>query len=237
MLKKIILIIAGLAVGVLARENPFLPAKSFEGVDAPTNKIEKRGDFEQQATSLPSRARVLKYVVFGYQSLDGNIEEKRMEIDKDIDWHDPLVVTKESSLLNFPLILPKLPPGEDAPLMTNLDKKDEILKDEMPIEAEEKSVKATHEELISFEAFKMRMEIETKDDLIRHFMVVDPYKVVLDFENDTSFYTKEIDIEYGAFKSVTLGNHKGYYRSAILLDGHYIYEINKIDGGYEVILK
>lgn len=230
MLKKVILIITGLMVGVLARENPFLPAKSFEELDAPTNVVEKKEDFEQQSTSLPSRARVLKYVVFGYQSLDGSIEEKRINVNKSVDWHDPLVVTKESVLLDSLDFLPEAPSGEKPSSKIPVVSK----KNEKP---KEKSVKVKYEDLVSFEAFKMKIMVNTKDKLIRHFMVMRPYKVVLDFKEDKSFYTKSLSIEHGAFKKVTLGNHKGYYRAAIELDGHYVHDVKEVDGGYEVILK
>lgn len=85
-----------------ARENPFIPSSKEAFIQSPaTNVQEKRPIFEQRSTKLPSNARILKYVTFGYQSLDGSIEEKQVMIDETIDWHDPLVITKEG-LLSVP---------------------------------------------------------------------------------------------------------------------------------------
>lgn len=242
---------------LLGRENPFAPAQDYKGIDAPTNIIVERGDFEQQALSLPSNARVLKYVLFGYQTLNGDTEEMRMEVDKNIDWHDPIVVTKESILINPPFMSPpafvEINNDEDQAPATSLEEEKthkKIKSNEVAIEVKDviastqasnmdkkPSVTVGFEDLIGFEAFSRRIIIMSSDKLIRHFMIADPYKVVLDFEKQSAFYTQYLPLNHGAFKQITLGNHSGYYRAAITLDGHYIYEIKPIEGGYEVVLK
>jgi hypothetical protein len=241
---------------LIGRENPFAPAQEFEGVDAPTNITVERGEFEQQALSLPSNARVLKYVVFGYQTLNGDVEQMRMEVDKNVDWHDPMVVTRESVLINPPLVTP--PVSESSTRTTSVQKappkeavKPGVVKPKPPakeskeaseakVEPQPKegnSVTVGFDELIGFEAFSRRLLVICDDKLLRHFMVADPYKVVLDFEKESAFYTQVLKLNHGAFKQITLGNHNGYYRAAILLDGHYLYEIAPVEGGYEVVLK
>lgn len=222
-MRAIIILGIGLVASCFARENPFLPTS--ETVTTPTNIQEQRGDFEQQATTLPSRARVLQYVVFGYQGVDGGTEELRMEVDKNVDWHDPLVVTTESLLLRP---APVSVPSEPVP---------EPLRQET-VELKQPLVKEVgFGGFIVFEATQMRLKVLTNDVLVRHFMVADPYKVVLDFERDTAFYTKVLEVKNGAFKTITMGNHNGRYRAAILLDGHYLYKLKKIEDGYEVLLK
>lgn len=233
-MRAIIVIALGLVSACLARENPFLPASQYETITTPTNVQEARGNFEQQATTLPSRARVLQYVTFGYQSLDGSTEEMRMDVGKDIDWHDPLVVSRESLLLRPSLVLPTMPPEsmppEPMPPLPTEDAPQKILKSP--------SFKTlTFKEYITFEAGEMRLNVLTKDRLVRHFMVAHPYKVVLDFERDTAFYTHTLDVQKDAFKTITMGNHNGHYRAAILLDGHYLYELKEIEGGYEIVLR
>jgi hypothetical protein len=230
-LRAFFTIFFGLVAALFARENPFLPAESFEGLEVATNVIEKKESFDQHSTTLPSSARVLKYVVFGYQNLDGSVEEKSLEIDRSIDWHDPIVITKESNILNKPLVLPKDPQKEQlAP-----KNKDESIKKEVVSTKEE--VKLSFEDLILFEVGEKSLKVLTKDRLFRNFLVTNPYKIVLDFKKDTAFYTKEFEVNHGAFKSITMGNHSGYYRAAILLDGHYIYEVKEQDFGYEVLIK
>jgi len=235
---------------VFGRENPFVPAKEYKDMDAPTNVEVERGDFEQQALSLPSSARVLKYVVFGYQTLNGDTEEMRMEVDKNVDWHDPVVVTKESVLINPLLVAPpgsevnprppqnqKNPPEKiKSPQVQNEQTKSFEIKPKESVKNSD-SVTVGFDELIGFEAFSKRLLIISDDKLFRHFMIADPYKVVLDFRKETAFYTKTLEINYGAFDKIVLGSHSGYYRAAINLDGHYLYEFKEIPGGYELILK
>lgn len=241
---------------LFGRENPFLPAKEYKGIDTPTNVVIERGDFEQQSLSLPSNARVLKYVLFGYQTLNGDVEEMRMEVNKDVDWHDPMVVTKESVLINPPLVAPPVsqvnPPTQQTkeeisqkPLTTpqtspNLNQSNETINSQASPDhrvAKKNSVTVGFGELIGFEAFSKRLIVVSEDQLLRHFMVVDPYKIVLDFKKDSAFYTKTLHVKHGAFQNIVLGNHSGYYRAAITLDGHYLYEIKEILGGFEILLK
>ena len=40
-----------------------------------------------------------------------------------------------------------------------------------------------------------------------------------------------------SFVSATLGTHDGFYRIAILLDGHYRYDLQPFNGGYIIKLK
>ncbi|MDP2894442.1 MAG: AMIN domain-containing protein, partial [Sulfurimonas sp.] len=59
------------------------------------------------------------------------------------------------------------------------------------------------------------------------------------FKKDT-----EIDIknstktnEQNIFKDVRIGNHDGYYRVVVELDGYYRYDFKKISNGYQIELK
>lgn len=80
------------------------------------------------------------------------------------------------------------------------------------------------------------IKIFTKDLKIRDFLVADPYKIVLDFKRTRSFATKTVDLK-NPFVLATLGEHKDFYRIAILLDGHYRYDLQTFEGGYSIKLK
>ena len=67
---------------------------------------------------------------------------------------------------------------------------------------------------------------------IRDFILLKPYKIVIDFKRDASFYTKSVDIKKAPFEKITLGNHNGYYRAVLLLDGSYKYKLTKTLKGY-----
>lgn len=72
---------------LFARENPFEP------VVKPLNqKIVKREIFHKTKLYLPDDARVLKKVIFVYQTLNGDIKKKEVLINKDIDFHYPFTI-------------------------------------------------------------------------------------------------------------------------------------------------
>lgn len=51
--------------------------------------------FTQTALNLPSTARKIKKITLSYQNLDGSISVIEKELDGDIDWHFPLVLSQE----------------------------------------------------------------------------------------------------------------------------------------------
>ena len=89
---------------------------------------------------------------------------------------------------------------------------------------------------IAFSSFKNRLKIKTKDRLLHHFKLVKPERIVLDFKRDASFLTKRFKGKI-PFKRITLGNHKGYYRAVVELDGRYLYRVDRTDEGYLLILR
>ena len=78
-----------LLIGLLfARENPFKP------VLHPTSIVKKTPHYFRKATFyLPKDARILKRVIFEYQSVNSDIKQKAFVINKDIDFHAPLILT------------------------------------------------------------------------------------------------------------------------------------------------
>jgi hypothetical protein len=72
-----------------ARINPFEP------VIYPNSpvKIKKEEYFKKTHVYLPDDARILKKIVFVYQSLNGDIKQKEVLINKNIDFHSPVIIT------------------------------------------------------------------------------------------------------------------------------------------------
>lgn len=236
------LVWASLMTVLIARENPFIPStKDTMTLEPATNLQENRVDFEQRSTKLPSSARVLKYVTFGYQVLDGSIEEKRVAIDERIDWHDSLIITKEG-MLEAPVPMVPIESTVELPIKseeTVVMSTPPAPKATMPVvspSTQEKMV-FSFQDFIRFDVRDKEIIIETSDKNIRDFLIADPYKIVLDFERDAGFYTKKIEINQGAFKEITMGNHEGYYRAAILLDGHYRYKLRSTAKGLMLLLQ
>jgi len=77
-----------LATFLFARINPFEP------VITPKNtSVVKPKYFKEVKVYLPSDARVLKKIIFVYQSVSSDIKQKEVQIDKDVDFHAPIIVT------------------------------------------------------------------------------------------------------------------------------------------------
>jgi len=71
-----------------ARINPFEP------VVKPQNTIVINPSyFKKVKVILPSDARILKEIVFVYQSVSGDVKEKKVKINKHIDFHKPIFVS------------------------------------------------------------------------------------------------------------------------------------------------
>ncbi len=216
-----------------ARENPFKPVNAGmneQSIEA-TNEKNVLGDFESKKMRLPSQARVLKYVTLGYQILDGSIKELRVPVDKNIDWHKPLVlglkdspVPMQTKKLEKSLLKVKKRPSKTKTIGNNIALK----KLSTPVAKDIYSKKLTS--FFSFDINGKTLAMHTKDKLIRDFAIANPNKLVFDFQTNTSFYTKIVKIDTPPFVKVELGSHKGYYRIVFLLDGAYTYTLSKLDG-------
>ena len=73
---------------LLARVNPFKPVVKPQNtlVITPTY-------FKETKVSMPSDARILKEIIFVYQSASGDIKEKKLKINKHIDFHKPIFIS------------------------------------------------------------------------------------------------------------------------------------------------
>jgi len=175
--------------------------------------------FTSVKVQLPSSARVLKSVEFHYQNLDGSIESKKVNLNQKIDWHDELIVKKLVDDIDLPTtsILTKI----------KTDKKTvkKVLK------------KINFKNLLVFTIDDKSLYIKTKDKKIRDFLITEPYKIVVDFKREISFYTKVYNLKTRYFKTITIGKHSGYYRVAIELDGKYLYKQRKVKDGYVFTLR
>jgi len=79
--------------------------------------------------------------------------------------------------------------------------------------------------------------IQTQDKLLRKFLLVKPFRLVLDFKSDRNFLVyKKQDIK-SFVKKVILGNHKGYYRIVLYLDGKYSTSVVNTPEGYLIDFK
>ena len=235
-MNKLAWLCAFLVVFAYARENPFETTGSALSSGKTTHIKENKTEFESAKITLPSSARILKSVSVAFQNLDGSISEEIVSIEQNVNWHEPLILSRKAdeNKTKTPTVL------SNALLGTKkVDEKKSIQEIPLPqnILPQIKDKTITLTENISFEIVKNDIKILTKDIKIRDLLVSEPYKVVIDFKKESSYPTKTVLLENPPFVSATLGNHDGFYRIVILLDGHYRYDLQSVDGGYSIKLK
>lgn len=190
---------------LLARENPFEPLVSPQGGFSAKEATNIESTFSKETIELPSSARRLLKVTVEFQNIDGSVDTMEKQVNREIDWHYPILITQTSQ--KSPKVTPK-----------KIDQK-QVLKGTS---------------FISFEVIDNILRIYTKDRLLRDFAITDPSKIVIDFKTDRNFNTRFVKTDTKIFKEIVIGEHKGFYRVAIELDGLYRYSLKYTDYGYEV---
>lgn len=190
-----------------ARENPFFPSAGEIDMPLSSNITEVVEPLKRAAITLPSTARNLQSVTVTFKNLDGSIEKKSITLNNSVDWHLPLFISQNYGLT----------PDEPKKVQKKEKKFVEIVK-------------------LSYSSIFLRdkeIKILTKDSLLRNFFLVKPHRIVCDFKRDIDIrsYSKNIQTK-GIVKRVRVGNHKGYYRIVIELDGYYRYKLHKLEEGY-----
>ena len=203
---KIVYILLFFQAVIIARENPFFPVDTDTIPKYTTNEIERKPPFESITIKLPDTVRVLQSIILKCKNIDGSVTTKEITIDKSVDWHTPLVLrTLEKSRS-------KRKKGNSF-----------------------KTVFSFKFITIQADDLSKQLFIMTKDKLLRHFLLIQPDKIVLDFQRDADFRTFSKKRK-GVFKHIRMGNHQGYYRVVITLDGRYRYSIKKKGNGYLIRL-
>ena len=235
-MQKILWLFLSLAVILEARENPFETSMSPQTVGKTTQIKDELTDFKSTTLTLPSSARILKSASVTFQNLDGSISEEIVAIDQNVDWHLPLTLSQKTETT-----APK--PSVHVVTPPSIEKKDlppaPLPKEEKPSSTANANASNAFKlnEDLSFFINQNEITIFTKESKIRDFLIADPYKVVIDFKKVNSYGTKSLEFNKAPFVSATLGSHDGFYRIALLLDGHYRYDLQAFNGGYIVKLK
>lgn len=207
---KILLTSLFLILSLDARENPFFPADGSKDITYTSNENRTSPPLKRATITLPSQARVIQKVTIEYKNLDGSQESKSIELDNSIDWHLPIFISQSYS--------------------QNLEKKPNKTK-------KLKYKKLASIKYASFYASGKNLKIITKDKIIRNFLLVQPHRIVVDFKRDTSLKSLTKKNKNTIFKKIRIGNHAGYYRAVIELDGYYRYKMSKSSDGYIFTLK
>ena len=201
---KTFLVLFFLCVSLLhARENPFFPASGEQDIPFTTNLTKELEPLKQATIALPAEARVLQKVTVSFKNLDGSLESKSIDLNHAVDWHLPLFISQSYE-------------KETEPQQTKAEK--------FRFAGEIKFAK--------FYTTMRSFKIVTKDTKLRDFLLTDPHKIVIDFKRDASLKTLSIANTKSCFEKIRVGNHSGYYRVVLELDGTYKYKSTKIKDGY-----
>ncbi len=212
---KIFRLIFLLSISLFARENPFFPLSGEENIPYTTNKTVVEVPLQRAAISLPSTARILESVTVKYKNLDGSIVEKTEELGNSVDWHLPIFISQN------------IDDASSTPSKTVQKKKS----------SKKKYTRVLIMKFITISTDKHEIKIETKDKLLRNFLLTNPHRIVCDFKRNIDIRSLEKKIKKSScIKNIKVGNHNGYYRVVIELDGYYKYQVAQSKNSYEFLL-
>jgi Na+-transporting NADH:ubiquinone oxidoreductase subunit NqrB len=212
MVKRFLFIMIALTIVLFARENPFFPSVGEKDILQSSNNDNSKQPLKRATITLPTYARTIKKVTIEYENLDASTETKTIELDNTVDWHLPIFISQS---------------------YTNTTTKQKSKKSKKV----KKFKRIASIKYAKFYTAEKTLKIVTKDKIIRNFLLVGPHRIVLDFDRDTSLKSLVKYNKNNIFTKLKIGNHDGYYRAVVELDGYYIYKMKKISSGYLFELK
>ena len=206
---KVFLVTFFLIINIQARENPFFPSQTDEDLTVTSNKENQILSLERASIILPSSARLIRKVTIEYENMDASVETKSIDLDNTIDWHLPIFVSQSYTEQKV--------------------KKQEMKKEVFNLVAEIEYAK--------FSVSENSLKITTQDKILRNFLLAQPHRIVMDLKRDSSIKTYIKKLQDSPFTKVRIGNHNGYYRVVIELDGYYRYKLKKLSDGCLITLQ
>lgn len=221
---RVLFISAFLLFTLSARENPFFPSDGEKDILLTTNENMQKPSLQRVAVNLPPQARIVQKVTIEFKNLDGSLESKSIELDNSVDWHLPIFISQTYAEV------PKNSKSENIKSQTQ------------PIKNVVSQKTSTYSNIVSTKdlsvlSLEKSLKLITKDEMIRNFLLTNPHRIVIDFKKDTDVKSYIKKDSNSIFKEIRIGNHKGYYRLVIELDGYYRYDIQKKSDGYHIELK
>jgi len=205
-----------------ARENPFFPSVGEKDILVTSNEDRTKARLQRATITLPTQARILQKVTIEFKNLDGSLQSKSIELDNSVDWHLPIFISQSYS-------------------QTPEDKQKKIQNFKAISKSTIEQKKSKYKNLASLKQLSLfssgkSLKLITDDKMLRNFLLVNPHRIVIDFQKSTDikYYSKKS--KNSIFKKIRIGDHKGYYRVVIELDGYYRYELKKLSKGYLIEL-
>ncbi len=105
------------------------------------------------------------------------------------------------------------------------------------VQAETKiKTKIVKTKYVDFIISKDKINVKTSDKLLENFLLTNPHRVVMDFKRNTSFKPRTYKLNKAPFSKIRIGNHDGYYRVVIELDGQYRYKLETRKKEYSIVV-
>jgi hypothetical protein len=210
-MKKLLLFCFIIVSIASARENPFFPSEGVKDLPISSNDNRRRPQLTRSAITLPDSARILKKVTIKYQNLDGSLQSKSIVLDHNVDWHVPIFISQSY----------------------NNDNGRKTISSKISSKKRSRAIN----DFITYTISDNHLKLTTTDKLIRHFMMINPHRVVMDFRRDTTFKSKNIVLHTKPFSMIKYGNHSNYYRIVAVLDGKYRYTLKREKNKITVTLR
>ncbi len=169
--------------------------------------------FRAHSITLPSSARVIKKITITYQNIDGSISQHDTELEGDIDWHFPLLLSQEIQPLdsNVSILRPHPTPG-----VFRFEPFEEII----------------------FEITGKNLLIRTPYLIRRDMTLATPPRILIDFQKvGKKPLQKSFETGLPYIKGVVISTHEDFYRVTLELDGKYRYTIKPEKEGFSVELR
>jgi len=233
---KIISLIVLFFCTLQARENPFFFESNLKQLPYTSNADKNLPPLKRAAITLPSKARTIEKVIVSYKTLDGSVEEKSIILGNSIDWHLPIFISQNyvisQSKKKEVKSKKKISIKKQKPLV-----KQNLEDIKLTVVDSTKFIEVAKRQYIKFLSSNKQLKLITKSKKIRDFLLVKPHRIVIDFKKRSDILSYVKKNPNNIFKMVTIGNHDGYYRVVIELDGYYRYKIKEITNGYLISLK
>lgn len=107
-------------------------------------------------------------------------------------------------------------------------------KGDAPVVEKTKSASSADFGFIRFDTKGKWMKIKTSVPMLRHFVLSEPNRIVIDFKKNKIFQKKEFHLNAPPFRTVAVANHRKFARATITLDGRYRHTLTQ--AGDEIII-
>lgn len=90
---------------------------------------------------------------------------------------------------------------------------------------------------IHFNTSGKHLSIKTSDTIMRHFVLSEPNRIVIDFNHTGTFKAQQKALSGSPYNTVAIGYHGKFLRTTITLDGRYEYVLNRSGNIINIICK